>query len=173
MTDVFVQRRYEPPLDDEGFEAMARDGADCLALYGVQWRLSLLSADGRRLVCWFRAPDAESTRLALRKAGSREAAPWSGTVHDAPGDAPPPSAANVAVERSFTAPVALAEIQAREDAGAHCLETRNVRFVRTFFSRDRRRMVCLYRAPDAESVREAQRAAGMPLDAAWSFRLKS
>jgi hypothetical protein len=173
MSDVFVVRTFDPPLTDASFEELARDGAGCLDLYRVQWRQSLLSADGRRLLCWFSAPDAESTRLALRQAGSPAAAPWSGTVHDAPApDAPPPDSANVVVERSFEEPVTLEEIQAIEDAGVSCLEARNVQFVRTFFSRDRRRMACLYRAPDAESVREAQRQAGMPVDAVWSARLK-
>lgn len=173
MTDVFVVRAFEPPLTDASFEAMARDGADCLDLHRVRWRQSLMSSDGRRLVCWFEAPDAESTRLALRKAGSPEAAPWPGTIHDSPApEAPAVEAANVVVERSFEAPVTLEEIQAIEDAGAGCLSARNVVFVRTFFSRDRRRMLCLYRAPDAEAVRDAQRMAGMPVDAVWSFRLK-
>lgn len=174
MTEVFVQRSFDPPLNDQSFMDLAHDAASCLDLYRVQWRRSLLSADGRRLFCWFTAPDAESTRLALRKAGSRDADPWAGTVHDSPAaDAPPPDAANVVVERSFEAPVTLEEIQAIEDAGAGCLEARDVAFVRTFFSRDRKRMVCLYRAPDAEAVREAQRKARMPVDSVWSFRLKA
>ena len=63
--------------------------------------------------------------------------------------------------------------QAREDAHQWCLDTHGVSFVRTYFSQDRKRMICLYRAPDAEAVREAQRKAGMPLDAVWSFRLKA
>jgi hypothetical protein len=42
--------------------------------------------------------------------------------------------------------------------------------VRTLFSTDRKRMICLYHAPDAESVRLAQRAAGMPFGEVWPFR---
>jgi hypothetical protein len=174
MADVFVQRTFDPPLDDESFDAMARDAAGCLDLHRVVWRQSLLSSDGRRLFCWFSAPDAESTRLALRQAGSHTATPWSGTIHDSPAsDAPPAEAANVAVERSFDEPVTLEEIQALEDEGSACLSTHDVTFVRTFFSRDRKRMICLYRAPDAEAVRQAQRMAGMPLDSVWSFQRKS
>jgi hypothetical protein len=172
-SDIFVQRNYDPPLTDDGFWQMAHDGASCLDLYRVEWQGSLLSRDGRQLFCWFRAPDAESTRLALRQAGSGEAAPWPGTIHASPdADAPPLETANVAVERSFEQPVTLEEIQALEDAGASCLQARDVEFVRTFFSRDRKRMVCLYRAPDAEAVREAQKKAKMPVDAVWSFELK-
>ena len=73
------------------------------------------------------------------------------------------------VQRSFAEPVELAAIQAIEDAGTWCLEMRHVEFVRTYFSRDRTRMVCLYRAPDAESVRAAQRQAKVPFDQVWAF----
>ncbi len=73
------------------------------------------------------------------------------------------------VERSFAAPVALEDVQAVEDAGRWCLDTRGVQFVRTFFSGDRRRMICLYSAPDAQAVRDAQREAGMPVDRVWAF----
>lgn len=76
----------------------------------------------------------------------------------------------IVVERSFSAPTAFEEIQAREDRGAWCLELHNVRFERTYFSSDRRRMVCLYSAPDAESVRLAQQKAGMPMERVWSSR---
>jgi Nickel responsive protein SCO4226-like len=174
MSDVFLQRFFDPPLTDEAFDAMSRDSLSCFDLHRVAWQQSLLSADGKRLICWFRAPDAESMRLALRQAGEHTAIPWSGTVHDSPAtDAPPAHAANVVVERSFETPVTLEAIQAIEDAGAACLSARDVTFVRTLFSRDRKRMVCLYCAPDAESVREAQRLAGLPLDAVWRFRLKT
>jgi hypothetical protein len=174
MSDIFVQRSFDPPLTDESFDEMARNGLSCLNLYRVKWRQSFLSADGCRLVCWFSAPDAESTRLALRKAGSHDAIPWSGTIHDSPAqDAPAPETTNVVVERSWESPMKIEQIQAIEDAGIACLEVRNVHFSRSFFSRDRKRMVCLYRAPDAESVREAQREARMPVDSVWSFRLKS
>jgi uncharacterized protein DUF4242 len=43
-----------------------------------------------------------------------------------------------------------------------------VTFLRTFFSRDRKRMLCLYEAPDAESVRVAEGKAGVPFERAWA-----
>jgi len=64
----------------------------------------------------------------------------------------------------------LQKIQDIENAGIGCLESRNVRFIRTFFSADQKRMICLYAAPDAESVRQAQREAGVPFEEAWTFR---
>jgi hypothetical protein len=46
-----------------------------------------------------------------------------------------------------------------------------VRFLRSYFSRDRRRMICLYEAPDAEAVRLAQEKAGVPFETAWTSRV--
>jgi hypothetical protein len=77
----------------------------------------------------------------------------------------------VVVERAFPQPVAFGEIQAVEDRGAWCLEAHGVRFLRSYFSRDRRRMICLYEAPDAEAVRLAQERAGVPFEKAWTSRV--
>ncbi len=171
MTEVFLQRSFDPPLTEDGFRAMARDSESCFGLYRVEWQESFLSADGRRLICRLAAPDVEAARGAFRKSGSPEVVPWAGSVHDASAaGAPSADEANVLVERSFEEPVTLEEIQAIEDAGAWCLEAHDVRFARTFFSLDRKRMICLYRAPDAEAVRLAQRKAEMPVDAVWGFR---
>jgi hypothetical protein len=74
----------------------------------------------------------------------------------------------VVVERSFEQPCKFEELQAQEDEGAWCLEQHSVRFIRTYFSRDKLRMICLYEAPDAESVRTAQRTIDMPVDRVWA-----
>lgn len=170
-SDIFLERHWDPPLTDADFWQMVAEGADCMQMHRVGWESSLMSTDGRRLVCHFHAPDAESARIALRQLGVDLSVMWAGTVHDAPGvTASEVTGANVAVTRCFEAPVALDEIQATEDGASHCLETHRVHFVRSCFSTDRRRMICLYRAPDAESVRMAQREAQMPVDSVWAFR---
>jgi len=74
----------------------------------------------------------------------------------------------VIVERSFEEPVAFQTVQEREEAVAWCMEVHKVRFVRSFFSTDGRRMVCLYEAPDAEAVRTANRQSGNPFDRIWT-----
>lgn len=171
MTEMILERRFDPPLTAADVRDMAEASVGCFSLYRVAWNQSFLSADGRRLICWLSAPDAESARGALRQSGVGEHVLWTGTVHDAAdADAPPWQSANVVVERRWDVPVALDDIQAIEDAGAGCLITHRVRFARTFFATDRRRMICLYQAPDAEAVRTAQRQAGMPVEAIWGFR---
>lgn len=74
----------------------------------------------------------------------------------------------VLVERTFESPQSFAELQSKEEAAAWCMTAQHVRFLRSFFSADRRRMVCMYEAPDAESVRVTQRTAGLPVAHAWS-----
>jgi hypothetical protein len=164
-TQIFLERTFDPPISADDVHERARLSRWCFEMYRVDWCQSLLSTDGRRMVCWFVAPDAESARAALRQAEAQILRLWPGTVHDAPQAAQ----ANVLVERSFDAPVELKAVQAIEDAGAWCLEAHHVKFVRTLFSSDHRRMLCLYAAPDAESVRFAQRQAGMPVDDIWAF----
>jgi hypothetical protein len=170
MTDVFVERRWEQPLTAADIRTMIQTGGGCLAAHRCDWHGSLLSADGHDLLCHFSAPDAESVRMAMHAAGSPRASVWPGTVHDVPGLTDAATQANVLVSRRFEKPAVFAHIQALEEAGAECLETHRVRFLRTFLSGDRRRMICLYRAPDAESVRIAQREAGMPVERVWAVR---
>jgi len=172
MTELFLERRFDTPLAAEGVFSMALEAGHCFNMHRVEWRLSLLSRDGNRMVCWFRAPDTESARIAMRQSDIDMRVLWRGSVHDKPGLTQQElAAANVLVERRFDNPVTLQEIQAIEDAGIWCLETRDVRFVRTFFSTDQKRMLCLYQAPDAESVRLAQRMARVPFDDAWAFQI--
>lgn len=164
-TDLILERRFEPPLTVADVYQMAAEFGGCMDLYRVVWRESLLSGDGSKMWCRFAAPDAEALRNALRHGGAQIGVVWPTTLHEV--DHPPQ--ANVLVERRFATPVTLEEIQAIEDAGAWCLESHRVKFARTFFSRDRKRMICLYQAPDAESVRLAQRQAEVPFEQVWSF----
>jgi len=165
MTNLILERSFDPPLVTAGVRSMVEESRWCMEMHHVAWHGSLLSADGRSMVCRFSGRDADSVRLALRQSGANIERLWIGTVHDAPhvGEA------NVLVERRFTEPVTLEEIQAMEDAKQWCLDTHQVAFVRTFFAHDRKRMICLYSGPDAEAVRAAQREAGMPVDRVWAF----
>jgi hypothetical protein len=74
----------------------------------------------------------------------------------------------VIVERKFEDPETYDELQAQEDRFAWCLEQHRVTFIRSYFSKDRRRMICEYEAPDAEAVREVQRTAAMPFERIWT-----
>ena len=49
-----------------------------------------------------------------------------------------------------------------------CLEVRNGMWRRSSLAADRLRMTCEFEAPDAESVREALRAAAIPYERVWT-----
>ena len=74
---------------------------------------------------------------------------------------------SVIVEYSFAEPMSdeeLSRMAARLDS---CLEIRNGAWVRSSLSGDRKRMICEFEAPDAESVRDALRSARITFDRAW------
>jgi hypothetical protein len=80
----------------------------------------------------------------------------------------------VLVERSFDQPMSFEDVQKLEDEGSWCFDAYKVRFLKTLCSRDRRRMLCLYEAPDAEAVRLAEDRARVPYDRIWTCsRLQS
>ena len=163
MTDVVMQREFDHALDKEEFYAMARDAMGCLDIYRADWNESFMASDGSKLLCRFQAPDSEAIRSLSRGDGASDKKVWSGEVHDAS-----EGAVSVVVERTFDEAVDLADIQAMEDAVSWCLEQHRVEFVRSLFSNDNKRMLCLYRAPDAESVRRTQEQGGLPFDSIWA-----
>jgi hypothetical protein len=48
-----------------------------------------------------------------------------------------------------------------------CLAARDARWVQTYLSVDRRRIVCEFEAPDADALREALRSADVRFERAW------
>ena len=168
MADLFFERAFETPIGAADVVAMGMEKG-CFAVHRAEWQESMLASDGRRLLCRFRGPDAESVRIALRSVNAAGRF-WAGTIHEAPDvTSDDLRDANVLVERAFDPPMTFDEVRALAAAGAGCLDAHRVRWLRTFFSNDRRRMICLYQAPDAESVRLAQRRAGMPHEDVWAF----
>jgi hypothetical protein len=164
VATVVMERGFNPPIDQQAFRDMLADRDDCVRIHRVHWQESLLAVDGSALTCCFVAPDAESVRMLSRGDASSRKTVWAGVVHAA-GQS---GRANVVVERRFEEPVALESVQALEDAADWCLRQHKVTFLRTYFSADRRNMLCLYQAPDAESVRVAQQQANMPFDRVWA-----
>jgi Nickel responsive protein SCO4226-like len=166
MTHLILERAFDPPRSLADVHEGIRGSGWCFDLYQVAWQGSFLSADGRTMVCSFVAPDVESARVALRKTGADTRRLWAASVHDAPSPGNP----NVIVERSFSAPDTFERLKAIVDTKAWCLEQHRVNWARSFLSSDGRRMLCLYEAPDAESVRLAQREAELPVDTVWGFQ---
>jgi hypothetical protein len=168
MEHVVAERYFDAPVMTDRLHALVEEARWCLEQNRVNAVRTYLSLDGHKMVCFFEAPDAEAIRRVNRQVQVPAVRVWTASVHGPAADARDGALAVVVVERSFADPVAFAEIASREEAGAWCLEVNRVRFLRTYFSSDQRRMVCLYQAPDAESVRRAQKQIDMPVDEVWS-----
>jgi hypothetical protein len=165
MSDVFVERRWNEPLTEEGLLAMAAMSANCLSLHRVEWLGSLLASNGLDVFCHFRGPDAESVRIAAQHPDVAPGRVWACAVRDAPGTAPSDLAGtNVVVGQTLDEPAPSAAIRVRDDAEIGCFQVHRVRLLRSYLSADRRRMFSLYQAPDTESVRLARHEAGLPSD---------
>lgn len=70
----------------------------------------------------------------------------------------------ILVEHDRPAPVDREEVNRRID---RCLSLRNAKWMRSYYTSDGRRSICQFEAADAETVREAFRAAGHPFERAW------
>jgi hypothetical protein len=75
---------------------------------------------------------------------------------------------HVIVERSFETPLTQEELSAVEARMAPCLDLYNVRWIRSYWSADRRRMICEYDAADLASVRNVQREAVARFERVWA-----
>jgi hypothetical protein len=73
----------------------------------------------------------------------------------------------IIVERSFNPPLTVEDLRAVETRMSSCLELYRVRWVRSYWSADRHRMICEYEAPDTASVRNVQREAQAKFDRMW------
>ena len=167
MSTFILERDFDPALSMDDFIQMAKEGFPCMQIYRVKWQESFLAPDGTRLYCHFNAPDAEAVRSVLRTSNAPYRDIWNSEIQDTGED---DSAINVMVERNFPEAVNFEDIAAIEEKGAWCLDTHNVKFIRSFFSNDHKRMLCLYRAPDAESVKQSQIKAEMPFDDVWACK---
>ena len=81
--------------------------------------------------------------------------------------------AHLIVEQTFETPLtddAHGQLGQRLDT---CLEAHGGRWMRTYLSIDRRRMVCEFEAADAEAVRQSFRSAGVRFDRVWTAELYS
>ena len=165
MSLVLTIRNFPTELSLDDIATLSEESKGCMESWSANWQYSFRDPSNNRILCFFAAPDAESVRIGIRQAGwTGEAIVKSMTVTKARHDLD----ANVIVERHFDEAVEFDNLQNTENQHAWCLAQHQVIFIESYFSLDRKTMICLYHAPDAESVRTAQRQATMPFDRVWA-----
>jgi hypothetical protein len=82
-----------------------------------------------------------------------------------------PKTTPIIVEYTFDPPITDDEWDAQAERVSECLDVRNVKWVRSYMSLDRRRRICIFEAADAEAVREAYRRGKAKFERVWSAEL--
>jgi hypothetical protein len=79
VPNVVVERSFAAPVRYEDIKALGEAKAWCLETYNVRHSHSFFSLDGKRMLCFFAAPDAEAVRSAQREAGATVSGLWAGS----------------------------------------------------------------------------------------------
>jgi hypothetical protein len=80
MEHVIAERVYAEPVDVVALEAALRTGHPCLDTYRVRHLRTYVSLDGKRLICEYEAPDAESVRAVSQRLRIPYERIWTATV---------------------------------------------------------------------------------------------
>lgn len=165
MTEIIVERHFDTPLSFEDIKDILNSSSGCFSDWQITWQDSYHSGDGSIMFCHFSAPDVESVRTALRQTGTEYNAKICPiTKHFSKNDLD----INVIVKRELEVSIAFETLQHQEENNSSCLDMHNVTFIKTYFSLDQKYMLCMYNAPDVESVRISQRQAEMPVSKIYS-----
>jgi len=169
MDIILVERRFERPVKFEDIQALEIAGLNCFQIRGVRFLKTFFSPDGHRMLCLYEAPDAESVRDAETQANVPYSRAWSCTHLQGSNPSLRSSTAEyVVVERMFPEAVTAEFVSNALRQSGWCLDLHGAEYVESFLGNDGRRMICLFRAPDAEAVRLANRQAGVPYTEVWT-----
>lgn len=169
METIIVERWFETPAVMDEVQAAERAVAWCREQYRVTYRHTYLSLDRQTMICVYTAPDADSVRRTQEAAGVPILRAWSAElVIDNGSPVARPGLATVLVERPLPQPMPREAVIQMFDRGGHCLDRHRARSLQSYQSLDRTRVLCVFEAPDAESVRIASRQMMAPFERAYS-----
>ncbi len=172
MELVIVERHFETPVDFESIQSVESASAGCLQTHRVTFVQTLFSRDRKRMLCLYEAPDAESVRVAERKAGVPFDRAWAcERIREHGAGAPADSRVHVVAERRFTAPITPQDVRRIQAGSTSCLEANDAKRLESYLSQDGLTMICVFLAPDAESLRRAGRMLQIHDEIIWSATL--
>ncbi|MBK5260040.1 MAG: DUF4242 domain-containing protein [Thermoanaerobaculia bacterium] len=76
--------------------------------------------------------------------------------------------ATLVLEQTFEVPISDDDLNAAARLVDKCLEAHGARWMRSYVSLDRKRIICEFEAADADQVRDSYRSAGVAFDACWT-----
>lgn len=167
MTLVVVERSFEEPADVPTLVEQEERASWCFDEQDVKFLYSYISRTRTHMACVYEAPDAEAVRTTQRTAKAPYDRIWAAVRVDEEEVEIPEGHTRVVVQRELPMEATIELVRELAGPGRDCIEARKGAPVESLLSKDGRRMVCCYVAPDAESVREANREAQLPVLRAW------
>jgi hypothetical protein len=171
MALVVVERVFERAGDFDELRAREDAVSWCLATQRVRLLRAFLSLDKQHMVCVYEAPDAESVRTTQRAVGLPVSHAWTATTVVDQRVAAPAGFTLAVAQRALPEGVTLEHVQYQATDPLGCGKRMRLVHFSTFLSLDCSRMCCAYYSPDLESVRVANREAGVPIERLWSGEL--
>jgi hypothetical protein len=162
MRDVYLERILEPNFRHQNLDS--EFGLPPVA----GWQESLIDADRERVLSRYRVPEPSILFESLTRRGMRARAIWSGTLRR-PATAPAWSGQSVSfidVVAEFE-PSGAGTPDTIPDECALCFKIHGIDLIQSFVADDRSRVISIFRAPDAESIRLAYRHAAYAPDRVW------
>jgi hypothetical protein len=166
MSDVLYIRSIDPPINAGDAQAMAREAGGCFGLHRVDWIQSCLARDGGRMMCWYRAPDSESVRIALRQLGADLNGVHPISVLDDRRSASRDDVCEGFVAEWPPAPTS-ADTSIAEAARRAGSERHPVQLLQTFVATPSGQVFGVYQAADLEALKTCLESAGTPPIALW------
>jgi hypothetical protein len=164
----------EHVLDPTGHGELPRRQAAAswrLAAPGVRSLRSFFALDGRHMVSLYDAPNTESVREVQRTAELAIERAWTATAVIDTEIEPPKGYPLVVAQRALPEGITLEQVQHLASDPTGCGRRMRLHQIGGFLALDCRRMCCVYYAPDLDSVRVANREAGIPIERLWSAEL--
>src|SRR5690606_4549242 len=131
------------------------------------------STDGRRVLCLYEAPDAEAVRSTQKQGGLPFDAVWAALELGDGFTSDPRGVELVIAQRVFEPAITLDDLRAAAASSLACQQLYRVERVHSLLSTSGERQLCLFRAPDTESVRRVGVSATAISQAIWCARVAS
>jgi hypothetical protein len=175
VADFYTEQVFPAPLTTAAERLLVKRLDLCAREYNARWREGLVDRERQRMVCRFEAEDLRAARAAALCSGLDPDATWLSPVHRAAATASRNGGTavglvDVVAECRQHVPVDGASLMAEQHACVWCLDTFRVHPGPLVMSTDGRRILALFRAPDAEAVRMAYRHANLAFDRVVALR---
>lgn len=171
MSLIVVENAAAQPITDEVLHEADQLLLPCLEARNATWYYSLLSVHRDRMVCTFKAPDAESVRDSYRRVGL-ERIIWTGEPIKPEGEPLQRPLTVLSVVEGTYPPLSDLDWNAISQKLLDYCAASGTEWLQSYRSLDRTKVVYELNAPDLKTVQAVQQL-GIDCDRVWSAQVLS